>query len=75
MINGVKVYPVVYMGLCESLGYDGGWSDVDPLKIITNILSIKKPKPQAYHLPSKPERTYKDGWKGWGDFQVKRSEN
>ena len=45
MINGVKVYPVVYMGLCESLGYDGGWSDVDPLKIITNILSIKKPKP------------------------------
>ena len=44
MTNGVKVYPVAYMGLCESLGYDGGWSNVDSLEIITNVLSIKKNK-------------------------------
>tara|TARA_B100000575_G_C23030976_1_gene593565 strand:- start:395 stop:955 length:561 start_codon:yes stop_codon:yes gene_type:complete len=38
MKNGVKVYPVNYMGLCESLGYDGDWKD-DSLQIITNVLS------------------------------------
>jgi len=44
MTNGVEVYSVEYMGLCESLGYDGGWSNVDSLEIITNVLSNKKNK-------------------------------
>lgn len=37
MEDGVTVYPVQYMGLCETLGYSGDWEE-DSLQIITNVL-------------------------------------
>jgi len=38
MEDGVKVYPVQYLGLCETSGYSGNWGEEDHLQIITNVL-------------------------------------